>query len=103
MRKKTWVVFLMLVGLHILMPTGAFSYDNDGWFLPYKMLYKFGQSDAQGIALGDFNDDDRTDVAVITDFYFDDDHDYRLYVFHQKTDFRPFKIAHPKQQLLFIF
>jgi FG-GAP repeat len=39
----------------------------------------------EAVAIGDVTGDGRNDVVMTTSFYFDDAHDYRLWVFAQAT------------------
>ena len=54
---------------------------NSGLFKSYE-AYPTG-SWPEAVAIGDVNGDGRNDVVLVTSFYFDAEHDYKLFVFLQ--------------------
>lgn len=52
----------------------------------YPALLPTGNSPASSVAIGDVNGDSRPDVLLLTDFSFDPENDFRLFVFLQQAD-----------------
>lgn len=75
--------FACFVGLSVLLV--ATSAANAAYsLLPYQ-TYETG-SWADAVAIGDVDGDGRNDVVLTTTSYFDEENDYKLFVFFQKSD-----------------
>jgi hypothetical protein len=80
--RKIWLALIVLFSFYIFLPYGAFA-QNSGWFLSYSR-YWIG-SWPESIAIGDVNKDGLNDVVCTTSFGFDDENDYKLFVFTQNA------------------
>jgi hypothetical protein len=61
-----------------------FQQENSDLFEPY-VIHPVG-SWPEAVAIGDVNGDGRNDVVMTTSFYFDDENDYKLFVFLQDKE-----------------
>src|SRR5919197_2639401 len=66
------------------LATATSAAGADPLFQPYQAIPVGSWPDA--VAIGDVTGDGRNDVVMTTHFYFDDAHDYRLWVFAQAPD-----------------